>query len=82
MSKKEISNIKGVDKVVAEILKMDYSKIDNIEMADVKAWDYPDFSDAYIESADYNGVAMTDKQLNEINDDGDFVYQCVENHLY
>ena len=82
MSKKEISNIKGVDKVVAEILKMDYSKIDNIEMADVKGWDYPDFTDAFISSADYDGVPMTDEQLEEINEDFSFRHECVEKYLY
>jgi hypothetical protein len=82
MKKQELSNIKEVDKVIQEILKMDYSKIDNIEMEDVNSWDYPDFTDAFISSADYDGVPMTDKQLNIINDDFQFRYECVENYLY
>jgi hypothetical protein len=61
---------------------MDYKKIDNIELEDVCTWDYPDFTDAFIANAHYDGIPMTDKQLEEINEDGDFVYQCVENYLY
>tara|TARA_R110000803_G_scaffold97160_1_gene165297 strand:+ start:277 stop:462 length:186 start_codon:yes stop_codon:yes gene_type:complete len=61
---------------------MDYKKIDNIEVDGIDTRDYPDFCDAFISNADYNGVAMTEEQLDEINEDGDFVYQCVEAYLY
>lgn len=61
---------------------MDYSKIDNIEMDGIDTNDYPDFSDAFIASADYNGVKMTDKQLDELNEDLDFVHQSVYNKLF
>ena len=47
---------------------MDYKKIDNIEIDGIDTKDYPDFCDAYIVSADYDGVPMTDEQLDEIND--------------
>jgi len=60
---------------------MDYKKIDNIEVEGIDTCDYPDFCDAFIVSADYNGKQMNDKQLDEINKDSDFVYQCVEKHL-
>ena len=61
---------------------MDYSKIDNVEIDGIDTNDYPDFCDAYIVSADYNGVPMTDEQLDEVNDNLDFVYDCVQNHLF
>ena len=61
---------------------MDYSKIDNVEIEGIDTNDYPDFCDAYIVSADYNGVPMTDEQLDEVNDNLDFVYDCVQNHLF
>jgi hypothetical protein len=61
---------------------MDYKQIDNIEMDGIDTADYPDFCDAHIVSADYKGVAMTDAQLDELNEDGDFVYECVEKELY
>lgn len=48
--------------------------------------DYPDFCDAYIESASVleNGEwrDATDAELDEINEDSDFVYSCVEEELY
>ena len=61
---------------------MDYSKIDNVEIEGIDTNDYPDFCDAYIASADYDGVPMTDEQLDEVNDNLDFVYDCVQNHLF
>jgi len=61
---------------------MDYSKIDNVEIEGIDTNDYPDFCDAYIASADYDGVPMTDEQLDEVNDNSDFVYDCVQNHLF
>tara|TARA_R110000765_G_scaffold97947_1_gene184127 strand:- start:192 stop:404 length:213 start_codon:yes stop_codon:yes gene_type:complete len=60
---------------------MDYKKIDNIEVDGIDFKDYPDFSNAYIVSADYDGKPMTDEQLDEINDDGDFQYECIMNDI-
>ena len=60
---------------------MDYKKIDNIEMDGIDTRDYPDFCDAYIASADYDGIEMTESQLDKINEDGDYVYECVMNEL-
>ena len=61
---------------------MDYKKIDNIEVDGIDTKDYPDFCDAYISSADYDGVPMTDKQLDELNEDGDYVYGHIMDYLY
>jgi len=61
--------------------KMDYKKIDNIEIDGIDTKDYPDFCDAYIVSADYDGVPMTDEQLDEINEDGDFQHECIMNDI-
>jgi len=48
--------------------------------------DYPDFCDAYIESASIfqNGEwrEATELELDELNEDTDLVYSCVENELY
>jgi len=48
--------------------------------------DYPDFCDAYICDASVieNGEwrDATDDEIDELNEDGDLVYACVENHLY
>ena len=48
--------------------------------------DYPDFCDAFICDASVmeNGEwrDATDDEIDELNEDGDLVYSCVENHLY
>ena len=61
---------------------MDHSKIDNIVIDGIDHKDYPDYCDAYIFSADYDGVEMTEEQLEEINDDRDFVYEAVINWIH
>ena len=61
---------------------MDYKKIKNIEVEGIDTKDYPDFCDAFISKADYDGKPMTDAQLDELNQDSSFVYECVESHLY
>ena len=60
---------------------MDYKKIDNIEVDGIDTKDYPDFCDAYISSADYDGKPMTDEQLDELNEDGDYVYGHIMDYL-
>jgi len=61
---------------------MDYKLIDSIELDGVDTKDYPDFCDAFIASADYNGKPMTGEQLDELNEDNDFVYECVQKHMF
>jgi hypothetical protein len=61
---------------------MDYTKVDNIKIEDIDYKDAPDFVDAFIASADYNGKALTDCELDILNEDYDFVYECVMNHLH
>ena len=61
---------------------MNYKLIDDIEFDGIDNRDFPDFCDAYILSADYNGKEMTEEQLEEINDDSDFVYEQLVNYLW
>lgn len=61
---------------------MDYTKIDNVEIDGIDTNDYPDFCDAFIANAYYEGKEMTDKQLDELNQDSDFVYEKVQEHLF
>lgn len=56
---------------------LDYSKITNIEFDGVDHSDYPDFCDAYIVNAHYDGQPMTEEQLEELNDNRDFVYESL-----
>jgi hypothetical protein len=60
----------------------DYSLIDNIEVDGINHRDAPDFCDAFIASADYDGREMTEEELEELNEDNDFVYEAVCNWLW
>lgn len=64
------------------MIKLDYSKIDDVELDGIDYRDAPDFCDAYIASASYDGRDMTEAELDVLNNDGDYVYSCVESHLY
>jgi hypothetical protein len=61
---------------------IDYTKISNIEFDGVDTTDYPDFSDAYIVNADYDGEPMSDEMLDEINDNSAFVYESLQSYLF
>jgi hypothetical protein len=68
-------------------MKLDLSKVCDVEVDGIDTRDYPDFCNAYISEAwyqDTNGVReLTEEELNYINDEcGDFVYKHVERHLY
>jgi hypothetical protein len=56
---------------------MDLNKIENIEVDGIDTADYPDFCDAYIAAAEYNGKELTDEQLDVLNNNSSFVYSCV-----
>tara|TARA_R110000803_G_scaffold201175_1_gene265865 strand:+ start:1030 stop:1215 length:186 start_codon:yes stop_codon:yes gene_type:complete len=61
---------------------MDYKLITNIQVSDIDFADSPDFCDAYIESADYNGAPMTQNQLEELCEDRDYVHSCVIEQIH
>ena len=61
---------------------MNYELIDNIEVDGIDTNDYPEFCDASIVSADYDGEAMTEEQLEALNKDYSFVHDCVYTHLF
>ena len=57
-------------------------EIDNIEFDGIDYSDYPDFCDAFICSADIDGREMTDDELDEINNDREFVSNALQNYLF
>ncbi len=61
---------------------LDYSQIDDVEVDGIDTRDYPDFCDAYIASANYKGRDMTEEELDVLNEDSSFVYDCVQDKLY
>lgn len=47
-------------------MDIDYSKLTDVRFSEIDHDDYPDYCDAYIESATYDGVDMTDEELEEL----------------
>ena len=62
--------------------ELDYSKISNVMVEGIDTEDHPDFCDAYIASADYDGNPMTMEQLETLSNDSEFVNQSVFAQLY
>lgn len=61
---------------------MDTSNIDNIEIEDIDYKDYPDFCDAHIVYAERDGIPLTDDEIEELNNERDFVYEAVINKIF
>ena len=63
-------------------MKIDYNKIKVLEVDNINHYDYPEYCDAYISEADYDGNPMSDEMLDEINDDDQFKYEAVMEYIY
>lgn len=63
-------------------MKLDTRKLENVVMADVQMYDFPDFVDAYVEYAEINGVELTDAQYDEVNENYEFLQQSAYESLY
>lgn len=61
---------------------LDYSKIEDVEVDGIDTRDYPDFCDAFIASATYKGRDMTETELERLNEDSSYVYDCVQERLF
>lgn len=57
-------------------------EITNIAFDGIDHNDSPDFCDAYIVSAERNGVPLSEDEIDEINDDKDFVHEKLMEYLY
>lgn len=62
--------------------RIDFSKVEDVEIDGIDFRDAPDFCDAFISSATYQGRDATEEELDLMNDDSDFVYECVMDELY
>lgn len=63
-------------------MSIDFNKVDNINFDGIDHKDYPDYCDAFIVSADYEGREATESELDEINENSDFVHEKLWEHLY
>ncbi len=61
---------------------IDFNKISNIEFDGIDHSDSPDYCDAYIISCDIDGKQATEDEINEINDNSDFVHEKLFDYLY
>jgi hypothetical protein len=61
---------------------LDFSKVRVHGIEGIDHSDYPDYCDAYITEATYDGEEVTEEQLEEINNDSQFVYDAVINWLH
>lgn len=62
--------------------KLDYSKITDVEVVNIRHYDAPDYVDAFIESASYEGREMSEDELDLLNEDSSYIYDCVIAKLY
>jgi len=60
---------------------MDLTKVDNMQF-EYDSKDFPEFSDAQIISADYDGIEMTEEQLTELNENSEFIYEKLIDYLF
>lgn len=63
-------------------VKLDYSKIEIVEIDGIDHKDYPKYCDAYISEATVDGVEATDAQLDEMNDNSQFRYEAVWDSIH
>lgn len=61
---------------------MDLTQIRNIVFEDVDYSDYPDFCDCYISYAEIDGVPLTEAELEELNDERDFIHEKLTDNLF
>ena len=67
---------------IYRLTDFDYSQITEIEFDGIDHRDAPDYCDAYITAALYKGKPMTDKQLDRLNNESDFVYESLMDYLH
>jgi len=60
---------------------IDHSLIEVVSVSDVDTTDYPDFCDAWISEATYDGRPMTDAELDALNEDREFVSAAVHDWI-
>jgi hypothetical protein len=64
------------------MINLNYDLLSDVEVGGIDYSDYPDFSDAYISYALYDGIELTDDELDELSNDYDYVYDEVLKQIY
>lgn len=63
-------------------MQFNYKLICDVEIDGIDYHDAPDFCDAYITSATYDGKPMSDDQLDQLNEDRAYLHEQVINTIY
>lgn len=63
-------------------MSIDLNQVSDVEIDGIDFADAPDFCDAFIISASIDGREATDAELDQINAERDFVYDCVLRRFY
>jgi hypothetical protein len=61
---------------------INFEKLSNIEVDNIDTADHPDYVDAFISYAEYEGQPVSDDVLDYINNHSSFVYEQVMKRLY
>ena len=77
-----MDELRPFNTVEKPVIEFDYSKISNVMVEGIDTEDHPDFCDASIWSADYDGEPMTEDQIEALNENSEFVNQSVFAQLY
>lgn len=60
---------------------MELSKIENVVIEGLDWNDYPKFCDAYIAEAEFEGRQLDDLELDALNENNDFVQECIADYI-
>ena len=63
-------------------MSIDLDKLENIQVEGIRSKDAPDFCDAFVSYAETSGRPLTSAELDEVNLDNGFVYECVVNKIH
>lgn len=61
---------------------MDLSQITDVLVEGIDHNDFPKYTDAYISQATYKDVALTEKELDELNKNRSFIYEKLMEQIY
>lgn len=62
--------------------KFNYKLFTDVAFEGIDHRDFPDYCDAFIASAEYDGRDLSDEELDELNEDTDLVYELLTDNLY
>jgi len=62
---------------------IDVKKLDDVQVDGIDFRDYPDFCDAFLEYATYEGRELTQEELDEVQEENqEWFYEQVEKSIY